>query len=386
MMNTPARRGPKVLNAPPDPPSTPCASESSNALFHTKVLNAPYAPKESPRRYSFLTPGAGPNALGWLGNYRVLRTLGVGGMGYVFHAEDTVFGRQVALKVMKPGLDETGHPRLRFQQEARIMASLHHEHLVTVYHVGEENGSAYLAMELLHGETLDRWLQRVGRAPVEEILRIGREIAEGLTVIHRHGFLHRDLKPTNLWLEAPDGRIKILDFGLARYLETDIRLTQSDRTVGTPGFIAPEQARGDAVDQRSDLFSLGAVLYCLCTGDLPFEGSNTLAVLNALTLDQPTPPHELNPGLPRPLSEYVLKLLAKDAADRPSCAEEVVETLRRFERGQYSSGATIHFSPAPMTPPVRLSFWRRLRAYLGWFLLAAVLGICGALIMGWLLP
>jgi serine/threonine protein kinase len=339
------------------------------------------ASKETSKRYSFLTPGDGPGELGWLGPYRVLRTLGVGGMAYVFHAEDTRQNRQVALKVMKPGLDETGHPELRFHQEARIMASLQHENLVSVYHVGEENGVMYLAMELLHGETLDRWLQRVGKASGEDVVRIGRQMAEGLTAIHQHGLLHRDLKPTNLWLEAPGGRIKILDFGLARYLEADIRLTQSDRTVGTPGFLSPEQARGDVVDLRSDLFSLGAVLYCLCTGDAPFHGSNTLAVLSALALDQPTPPHEINSRIPRGLSEYVLKLLAKEPAERPSCAEEVAAVFRHFEQGAFEAGLP---QPRPPQPAAWRRQWRRLRAYLVWFVMAAILGIVGGVIVGWL--
>jgi eukaryotic-like serine/threonine-protein kinase len=363
------------------PPSTLGPSESSNALYHTRLSASPFAPQDSPHKYPFLSPAQGPEELGRLGHYRVLRTLGIGGMGYVFQAEDTVLGRPVALKVMKPGLDETGHPRLRFQQEARIMASLQHEHLVTVYHVGEENGAAYLAMELLQGETLDRWLHRVKRADAADVLRIGREIAAGLHTIHKNGLMHRDLKPSNLWLEAPCSRVKILDFGLARYVESDIRLTQSDRTVGTPGYLAPEQARGDAVDARGDLFSLGAVLYCLCTGNAPFEGSNTLAVLSALALDHPQPPHEVNPRLPRALSDYVMKLLAKDPADRPASAREVVETFRCYERGEFPLSETQLIPVASTVTASPRS--KRLRLYMIGIVAAAVLGIAGALIVGW---
>jgi len=380
-MSIPDCSGTKVLTALPGSPVAEGERGVSNALYHTRVFAPAFLPKAPPTRFPFLLPPTEPGELGWLANYRVLRTLGVGGMGYVFHALDMTWNRHVALKVMKPDLDDTGHPELRFRQEARIMATIQHEHLVTVYHVGEDNGVSYLAMELLHGETLDRWLHRVKRADAAEVLRIGREIATGLDVIHRNGLMHRDLKPGNLWLEAPSGRVKILDFGLARYVDSDIRLTQSDHTVGTPGFLAPEQARGEAVDLRGDLFSLGAVLYCMCTGAAPFQGSNTLAVLTALAQAEPQPPHEINPRIPQPLSRYVLRLLAKNPGDRPASAEDVIESLARFERGDFVSTIQPNVIATVTEQPVCRPWFRR---RLTWVCAAGLLGAIIAVAVAWL--
>src|SRR5205823_3629380 len=159
----------------------------------------------------------------------------------------------------------------RFLREARLMASIKHDHLVTVFQVNEEPGIIYLAMELLEGETLEAWSARTGPAGAADIVRLGRQIALGLAVIHRQGLVHRDIKPSNLWLEKPCRRVKILDLGLARLVNDDARITQPGTIVGTPAFMSPEQAGGRKVDVRSDLFSLGGVLYMLATARLPFE-------------------------------------------------------------------------------------------------------------------
>jgi serine/threonine protein kinase len=279
---------------------------------------------------TFLRPPVEPDEIGRLGNYRVLRLLGQGGMGFVFLAEDVGLQRRVALKVMKPDLDRALEAWQRFLREARIMASIKHEHLVTVFQVGQEDNLIYLAMELLEGESLEDWNRRVGPAPVAEILRIGKEIASGLAVIHQHNLVHRDIKPSNLWLESPGARVKILDFGLARSLEDDARFSQVGAIVGTPEYMSPEQARGDKVDARGDLFSLGGVLYSLCTGVRPFPAATTAATLMALASVEPRPVHEVNPAVPGALSDLVTRLLAKDAEDRPGSAAAVVEELRQI--------------------------------------------------------
>jgi serine/threonine protein kinase len=281
--------------------------------------------------YPFLSPPGQPDEIGRLGNYRVLRLLGKGGMAFVFHAEDLSLGRPVALKVMKPDLGSDADGWQRFLREARIMASVKHDHLVTVYQAGQEGQVVYLAMELLGGESLAAWMERKGKADVTEVLRLGREIASGLAVIHGHGLIHRDIKPDNIWLEAPSGRVKILDFGLARFVKDDIQLTQTGTVMGTPAFMAPEQARGQAVDGRTDLFSLGCVLYALATGSKPFHADNTMAVLTALAVDNPRPVHEINPAIPPALSELVTQLLAKKPEDRPTSAELVRERLAQIE-------------------------------------------------------
>src|SRR5262249_45645638 len=162
---------------------------------------------------------------------------------------------------------------------------------------------------------------RSGPPSVSEILRIGRQIARGLEAAHAHGLIHRDIKPANLWIESePSGRVKILDFGLARVADGDAHLTQSGAIIGTPSYMAPEQARAEAVDHRCDLFSLGVVLYRLCTGRLPFGGANTLAALSSLATDTPRPVRDLNPAVPPALAELVMQLLAKEAAHRPASA------------------------------------------------------------------
>jgi serine/threonine protein kinase len=282
----------------------------------------------------FLAAPQGPDELGRLGTYRIFRVLGEGGMGLVFHAEDRQLGRPVALKVMKPDLAAEPVARQRFLQEARAAAALRHDHIVIIYQVGEDRGVPFLAMELLPGESLEARLKHLCRLPLTDTLRIGREIAEGLAVAHHHGIIHRDIKPANVWLDAgAGGRVKILDFGLARpgVPAGGQHLTHSGVILGTPAYMAPEQARARPVDGRADLFSLGVVLYRLCTGDLPFRGKDSVGTLLALVTQEPRPPHVLQPATPRALSDLIVKLLAKDPADRFPSAQTVVEKLAALE-------------------------------------------------------
>jgi serine/threonine protein kinase len=264
-------------------------------------------------------------------------------MGVVFQAEDSHLQRLVALKVMRPSLTDSADFRRRFLREARLAAAIEHEHIVTVYQVGEDRGVPFLAMQLLRGETLEGRLGRVGgRLPLPEVLRIGREIAEGLAAAHARGLIHRDIKPGNVWLEEGRGRVRILDFGLARGSEPDARLTQVRAVIGTPAYMAPEQANGAAVDARCDLFSLGAVLYEAATGQSPFGGPDTLSVLSALATRTPVPPHRIVASLPRLFSGLAMRLLAKDPADRPRSAREVVEEIEALERGETAEQANVY--------------------------------------------
>jgi serine/threonine protein kinase len=304
---------------------------------------SPAAPANPPLEatqevYDFLAPPQGPGEIGRLGGYRVLKVLGVGGMGVVFQAEDVQLQRPVALKAMKPALATNPAAKQRFLREARAAAALKHDHIVTIYQVGEDQGVPFLAMELLDGQPLDGWLTQERKPSVPEILRVGREIAHGLAAAHGKGLTHRDIKPGNIWLDQASGRVKILDFGLARAADDTSHLTQSGMIVGTPAYMAPEQARGEAVDQRGDLFSLGCVLYRLCTGRLPFRGETTMAVLTALALDKPQPIRGLNPDVPQELADLVLQLLAKDQAQRPASADQVAHTLTEIERRLTQAG------------------------------------------------
>lgn len=245
-----------------------------------------------------LKPPRQADEIGRLGPYRILGVLGSGGMGVVLKAEDSELDRAVAIKVMKPELAAEAISCERFLREAKAVACLEHDHIVAIHHVGHEENVPYIVMPLLQGETLQGRL-KVRELPLAEILRIGWQTAEGLEQAHRHGLIHRDVKPDNLWLEGNSGRVKVLDFGLAHVARKDADLTQSGVIMGTPAFMSPEQARGKPVNARSDLFSLGSVLYRLCTGQNPFRGDDSLAVLTALATETPKAPHEVNPAIPR---------------------------------------------------------------------------------------
>jgi serine/threonine protein kinase len=275
-------------------------------------------------------------------------------MGVVFQAEDLHLRRSVALKVMRPSLAASADFHRRFLREARLAAAIDHEHIVTVYQVGEDRGVPFLAMQLLRGKTLEQRLERTsGRLLLLELLRVGREIAEGLAAAHARGLIHRDIKPANIWLEEGKGRVRILDFGLARGSEPDAQFTQAGTVIGTPAYMAPEQAIGAAVDARCDLFSLGAVLYRAATGKSPFGDLDTLSVLSALATRTPTPPHRIVPSLPRMFSGLVMRLLAKDPADRPQSAREVVEVIEALERGEtaeVTEAGPPEESASPSTP------------------------------------
>ncbi len=318
-------------------PATPQQSETSSGAeppVHEMATRVEAGPPMAAALTAFLRPAEGPGEIGRLGGYRVLEVVGSGGMGVVFRAVDPMLERVVALKAMLPGLAASAAARQRFLREARAAAALQHDHIVTIFQVGEDQGVPFLAMPFLEGESLDRRLARVGGpVPVAEVLRIGREIALGLSAIHQRGLIHRDIKPANVWLEA-GGRVKILDFGLARATQGEIQLTQEGAIVGSPAFMAPEQAGRHPVDARADLFSLGCVMYLMATARLPFEGPDALATLLAVTTSEPAAPDTVNPALPGPLAELVMHLLAKKADDRPESARSVVERITALESGK----------------------------------------------------
>jgi serine/threonine protein kinase/regulation of enolase protein 1 (concanavalin A-like superfamily) len=289
-------------------------------------------PTAGPRRFDFLGPPRAEGELGWLAHYRVRSLVGEGGLGLVFLAEDTQLSRPVALKVIRPELAGAPGVLSRFEREAQATAAVKHDHIVTIYQVGRERDVSFLAMEYLRGISLDRWLEQGHRPTVGQVLRVGREIAAGLAAAHGRGLVHRDIKPANIWLEAPTGRVKILDFGLARSEHDDARVTQAGTILGTPEYMSPEQARGEPPGMVSDLFSLGSVLYRVCAGRLPFPGTTIMAVLSALSRGNPRPLRDVVPGMPPALDDLVMRLLARDPADRPASALAVVEAITAIER------------------------------------------------------
>jgi hypothetical protein len=356
----------------------------------------------------YLLPAQEPDEIGRLGSYRVLKVLGVGGMGVVFLAEDPQLKRMLALKALKPALAASRGARQRFLREAQAAAAIDHEHVISIYQVGEAQGIPFLAMPLLKGESLEARLRREGRLPLPEVLRIGREMAEGLEAAHASGLVHRDVKPSNVWLEAGRGRVKILDFGLARGKD-DARLTQAGAVLGTPAYMAPEQADRKAVTLRCDLYSLGCVLYRMSTGLAPFKGHDVMNVLKQVLLETPRPVHELNPEAPPELSRLVAELMAKDPAARPARARLVAEALGAMEQTAQSPAVTAKApettAPAAPTKPFRarrsdepMDDWEQVRSrrprrrawglpWWGWALAGGgtvvVLGVVTAVVIAW---
>lgn len=293
-----------------------------------------------------------PGEVGRLGPYRVIKELGHGGMGAVYAALDTRLDRRLALKIMLPRYAADPDAKARFLREARLAARVKHNNVVTVYEADERDGVPYIAMEFLEGYALDEYLRKKGCPTIPQVLRIAAEAAAGLAAAHQLGLVHRDVKPGNLWLEAPQGRVKVLDFGLARPVDAEVEMTRSGAVVGSPAYMSPEQARGERVDHRTDLFSLGTVLYQLCTGKLPFGGPTTMAVLMALGTQEPRPVQELNPSVPGALATLIHQLLAKKADDRPRTAEEVVRHLRAIAQERAGSRAPIQVTgPTPEANP-----------------------------------
>lgn len=290
-------------------------------------------PPRSEIKWDFLGPPQQTDEIGRLAQYRILKPLGQGGMGIVFQAEDQELRRLVALKVMRPDCAMQDQAQARFLREARTAASIKHDHVVTIHQVGEDRGVPFLAMEFLTGKSLDEWLRPDRRASVLETLAISRQIAKGLGAAHTVGLVHRDIKPANIWLESPSGRVKILDFGLARHIAGELtQLTHTGDLLGTPAFMAPEQVRGEAADHRSDLFSFGCVLYRMVTGRLPFQGNTVYAVLHAITSETPPDPCTLNPATPPRLAALIAALLDKAAERRPTSAETVLAELLAIGR------------------------------------------------------
>ena len=296
------------------------------------------------RRFPLSVAARGPDTLGWLSHYRVEKLLGQGGMGMVFQAVDDKLRRTVALKVMRPEMSRDEEFRKRFLREAFAMAALKSDHVVTIYQVGDE-AITFLAMEFLQGETLDDLLAKSDKLSIGEVVRIGREMAMGLWSAHEKGLIHRDIKPANIWLEGPIRRVKILDFGLARPSQEQTQLTQPGLIVGTPAYMAPEQADGEVVDHRCDLFSLGCVLYQMCCGQNPFTAGSTLAILKAVALREPKPLRSLNKEVPEALADLIHQMLAKKKEDRPQTSLAVVETLEAIAEDP-AVAATL---PKPLT-------------------------------------
>jgi serine/threonine protein kinase len=299
-----------------------------------------------------LRPSDKPGCLGLVGSYEVQELIGRGGMGIVLRAIDPKLNRVVAIKLLAPELAAHVTSRRRFLREAQAAAAVSHPHIVTI-HAVDEDQLPYLVMECVVGRSLQQKIDQTGSLALKEILRIGTQIAEGLAAAHKRGLMHRDIKPANILLENGVERAKITDFGLARSVD-EVALTRTGEVAGTPQYMSPEQALGHRVDHRSDLFSLGCVLYAMCTGRPPFRGDNVAVVAKRICDESPRPIEEINAEIPGWLIGTINRLLAKDPAQRFQTAAEVADVLSgHLACAQQPQGGRLPPpSVAPAPPPV----------------------------------
>jgi hypothetical protein len=327
----------------------------------------------------FLAPSQKPGSLGRLDHYEMLAVVGRGGMGVVLKAFDEKLHRVVAVKVLAAPLAGSGTARKRFVREARAAAAVSHDHVIDLHAVEDSGPVPYLVMEFIDGPSLEDTLRQGGPLEVREVLRIGLQIAAGLAAAHKQGLVHRDVKPANILLKNGVGRVKITDFGLARAAD-DASLTQSGTVAGTPMYMSPEQAQGEAVDFRSDLFSLGSVLYAMCTGHAPFRAPTTVAVLKRVCEETPRPIRAVNPDLPPWLADLVTRLHAKAPADRFASAQEVADLLEcRLAELQHGGSPSLLAQPAPRPAAEKSAAPPPARARRLWVGAAAVLVLAAGL-------
>lgn len=276
-----------------------------------------------------LGPPSHPEMLGRLGRYEIERRIGSGGMGIVFKAFDTELNRPVAIKVLAPYLARNGAARQRFGRESRAAAAVVHEHVVAIHNVESDGETPFIVMQYVSGESLQARVQRLGPLSVEEILRIGIQTAAGLAAAHEQGIVHRDVKPENILLENSVDRVLLTDFGLARTVD-DASLTHTGVIAGTPSYMSPEQANGETIDHRTDLFSFGSVLYFVATGHPPFRAERAMGVLHRICTTPHRPVWQVNAKIPHDLSQLIDRLLDKNPAKRVGSAAAVRETLTRI--------------------------------------------------------
>jgi serine/threonine protein kinase len=306
---------------------TPAGPELKDVLAQAKAEGETQAESVAGHLdLSFLQPSDKPGHLGRLAHYQIQELIGKGGFGIVLKGFDERLHRVVAIKALSPAYAANGPARKRFIREARAAAAVKNEHVVGIYDVQEDAQPPYLVMECIDGISLQDKIDKHGSLGVKEILRIGMQIAEGLAVAHKQGLVHRDIKPANILLENGVERVKITDFGLARAVD-DASVTQSGTVAGTPMYMSPEQAEGIPIDHRSDLFSLGTVLYVMCTGHPPFRASGTHAVLKRVIDASPLPIREINNEIPDWLCDIITRLHAKKPEDRFQSASDVADLL-----------------------------------------------------------
>src|SRR3954451_17836460 len=271
------------------------------------------------------------------GRYRIVRKLGAGGMADVYLAEDQELGRRLAIKILNDRQAHDDQFVERFRREAKNAAGLSHPNIVSIYDRGEFDGTYYIAMEYLEGRTLKELIVRNGPTPVPIAIDYARQVLSAIAFAHRNGVVHRDIKPHNI-VVGRDGRLKVTDFGIARSGAS--QMTEAGSIIGTAQYLSPEQARGAHVDQRSDIYSVGVVLYEMLTGEVPFGGDTPVEIAMKHLSAVPPVPSDLNPKVPHDLDAIVLRALAKDPEQRYQSSEEMDADLARVARGLAVSDET----------------------------------------------
>jgi tRNA A-37 threonylcarbamoyl transferase component Bud32 len=267
------------------------------------------------------------------GSYEVLRVIGEGGMGKVYEARHTrLHTKRFAVKLLHQELARQPDVVTRFQREAEAASVLTHPNVVGVYDVNTSaDGRPYIVAELLQGEDLGSYLDRLGKLHTVEAVHIVRQVCHALGAAHAHGIVHRDVKPENVFLAGPNATVKVLDFGISKVLETSDGLTKTGTVMGTPDYMAPEQARGDRVDSRADIYAVGAILYRALTGRKPFDGSDAMAILTAVLTQEPERPSALEPKIPLSLELVVQQTMAKMPNERFATMDALEQALAPFD-------------------------------------------------------
>lgn len=340
---------------------------------------------------NLIGPSEDPNMLGRLGSYEVCGIIGRGSAGIVVKALDTRLNRYVAIKLLAPAYSNHGCSRRRFERECKAIASVKNQHVVEIHTVEEFNGTPYIVMPYVPNGSLQKRVEQSGPLTVNEVVCVGMQIADGLSAAHQRGIVHRDVKPANVLLENGIEGAMVSDFGLARVVD-EATMTYSGTISGTPQYMSPEQAKGERVDQRSDLFSLGSTLYMTCTGHAPFTSESVFGIIKKVCDTQPKPIREINPDIPTWLVAFIEKLHAKDPDDRFESAQQVAELLA--QELAYLQSPTLVARPArhwwtrSVLPPAAYKQIEKTRSHSAWMIAAGILftaiisGLIGSTIFG----